>query len=175
MGKIIYYVAASLDGFISDELGSVEWLNPFNNVGYDYGYSDFYGKIGFIITGSKTYEQAKNFPGGWAFPNTETYVFSSRDLNTNGQNDIHLWKNGINELSRILREKEKDTWLIGGANLAGQFANAGLLDELILSVMPVMLGDGKPLFGGVKKQIPMKLEKNEHFQNGVVQLTYTFL
>ncbi|MEO1261513.1 MAG: dihydrofolate reductase family protein [Bacteroidota bacterium] len=172
MGKIIFYVAASLDGMISDENGGVDWLTPYQEAGLDYGYTEFYKNIGYIVTGSKTFEQAKGFPGGWAFPHSETYIFSSRALDTMGRKDLILWKGGIKELAEQLKKKEKDTWLLGGANLAGQFINEGQCDEVILSVMPTVLGRGRPLFDGIKNPFDLKLKKQESFPNGVVQLVY---
>ena len=172
MGKIIFYVAASLDGMISDENGGVDWLTPYQEAGFDYGYTDFYKNIGYIITGSKTYEQAKDFPGGWAFPHAETYIFSSRELDTMGRKDLILWKGEITDLADRLKKKEKDTWLLGGANLAGQFFMEGQVDELILAVMPTVLGKGRPLFEGIEKPFDVALKKQESFPNGVVQLVY---
>lgn len=175
MGKIIFYVACSLDGHLSDEHGGVEWLEPFQNVPYDYGYTDFTESIGYIISGSKTYEQAKNFPEGWNFPVEQSYIFSSRKLETDGRDDILIWNEGIPKITEILTKKEADTWLLGGAKLAGQFFNENAVDELILAVMPVVLGNGKPLFDGIKKPTDMKLISSESFPNGVVQLKYEII
>ncbi len=172
MGKIIFYVAVSLDGFLADENGGVDWLVPYQEAGYDYGYKDFYKKIGYILTGSKTYEQASNFPGGWAFPHTKTYIFTSRKLDTQGRSDLILWKGGINDLANELKEKEKDIWLLGGAKLAGQFFNEGRVDKLVLSIMPTVLGKGRPLFVGLEKPFDLVLKKSISFPNGVVQLVY---
>ncbi|MCF8245474.1 MAG: dihydrofolate reductase family protein [Saprospiraceae bacterium] len=172
MGKTIFYVAASLDGFLADENGSVDWLMPFQNEPYDYGYTDFLGQIGHVLTGSLTYEQAKEFPGGWNFPDTTTWVFAQRNLETEGRNDIILWRNGAVELMEKLRSEPKDIWLLGGARLAANFFNEGLVDELVLTQIPLVLGKGKPLFEGVAKQFDLRLQKVEQFPNGVVQLTY---
>lgn len=173
MSKIIYYVAMSLDGFIADESGGVAWLDPFNKVDFDYGYQAFYDGIGTIITGSKTYEQAKYFPGGWSFPGCKTYIFSSRNPDLSGREDLIHWKQDIESLTKSLRKEDKHTWLIGGANLAGQFVNKGCLDELIVSIMPILLGNGRPLFSGVKEWQHMQLQQKDTFPNGVVQLTYS--
>ena len=172
MGKIIFYVATSLDGFISDENGGVDWLMPYQEAGYDYGYAAFYESIGYIITGSKTYEQAREFPGGWAFPHTKTFIFSSRQLDLGGRDDLELWNGEINVLANDLRGKDQNTWLIGGAHLAGQFFNNGQIDEVILSIMPTVLGKGRPLFEGIGNQFDLKLKNKESFPNGVVQLEY---
>ena len=174
MGKIIFYVASSLDGFLADENGGVDWLMSYQEAGYDYGYTDFYKNIGYIVTGSKTFEQASNFPGGWAFPNSTTYIFTSRELDTQGRDDLIVWKGSIVDLVNELKEKAKDTWLIGGANLAGQFFNEGLVDEVVLSIMPTVLGKGLPLFVGIEKQMDLVLKKQEAFPNGVLQLVYGF-
>ena len=172
MGKIIFYVAASLDGFLADENGGVDWLMPYQEAGYDYGYAAFYKNIGYVITGSKTFEQARNFPGGWSTPHAVTYIFTSRQLETDGRKDLILWNGDITELANELKEKEKDTWLMGGAKLAGQFFNEGKVDELILSVIPTILGKGRPLFDGIERQLDLVLKKEVNFPNGVVQLVY---
>lgn len=172
MGKIIFYVATSLDGFLADENGGVDWLTPYQEAGYDYGYHEFYEKIGYIVTGSKTFEQASNFPGGWAFPHAKTFIFSSRQLDLQSRDDLELWEGSITGLGNQLRAKEKDTWLIGGANLAGQFFNEGLVDELVLSIMPTILGKGMPIFEGIKKPFDTNLINNSSYPNGVMQLVY---
>lgn len=172
MGKIIFYVAASLDGFLADENGGVDWLMPYQEAGFDYGYHEFYEKIGHIVTGSKTFEQARNFPGGWAFPHAKTYIFSSRQLDLQGMDDLVLWDGTIPELGNQLRAEEKDTWLIGGANLAGQFFNEGFVDELVLSIMPTILGKGMPIFAGIEKTFNTNLMNNISYPNGVTQLVY---
>lgn len=172
MGKIKFYVAASLDAYLSDENGGVDWLMPFQNVSYDYGYALFLSSVGYIVSGSKTYEQARNFPGGWNFPGTHSFIFTSRNLETDGRKDIELWNGSVENITDVLREKKKDTWLLGGAKLAGEFFNRNAVDELILSIMPVVLGKGMPLFDGILKNIPMKLTDSETFPNGVVQLKY---
>lgn len=172
MGKIIFYVASSLDGYLSDENGGVDWLMPYQNAGYDYGYADFYKNIGHIITGSKTYEQVKDFPGGWAFPHADTYIFTSRNLDTQNRKDLILWNRGIEVLADILKQKEKDTWMLGGANLAGQFFNKGKIDEVILSIMPIALGKGMPLFDGLDKAVEFELKEQKAFPNGVMQMRY---
>ena len=172
MGKIKFYVAASLDGHLSDENGSVDWLMPFQEAPYDYGYAAFMATIGFIVSGSKTYEQAKEFPGGWHFPNAHSYIFTSRELDSGGRKDITFYKGGVVELAAQLRQEERDTWLLGGAHLAGQFFNAGCVDELVLSVMPLVLGKGRPLFDGIANQVSVQLKNTVTFDNGVVQLHY---
>lgn len=172
MGKIIFYVAASLDSFLADENGSVDWLLPFQNESYDYGYAGFLKTIGYVVSGSKTYEQAKNFPGGWNFPNTKSYIFTSRDLDSEGREDIVPWQGGAEELAAILRSEQKNTWLLGGAALAANFFNERLVDELILTQIPVVLSRGKPLFEGIDRRLNLQLQRVEHFPNGVVQMTY---
>ena len=172
MGKVIFYVAASLDGYLADENGSVDWLLPYQHVPYDYGYADFLQSIGHVVTGSYTYEQAKDFPGGWNFPGTKTWVFSRRNLDTEGREDIELWRGGVGELVAKLRDEPKHIWLLGGAKLAAAFFNEGLVNELILTQIPIVLGRGKPLFEELEGQLSLALQAVEKFPNGVVQVTY---
>ncbi len=172
MGKIIFYLAASLDGFLADENGGVDWLEPFQKESYDYGYTDFLKTIGTVLSGSKTYEQAKDFPDGWNFPGTKSYIFTSRDIDTGGREDIVIWRDGVGELADALRSEPKDIWLLGGAALAANFFNEGLVDELILTQIPVVLGKGKPMFEGIDRQLSLQLQSLEQFPNGVVQMVH---
>lgn len=174
MGKILFYVASSLDGYLADENGGVDWLLPFQNVPYDYGYGAFMKRLGVVVTGSKTFEQARNFPGGWSYGGIQTYVCTRRQPDIEGLKGVALWPGDIRELGEKVRQEKKDTWLLGGAALAASFFNEGLVDEMILSVMPLVLGKGLPLFTNIETPLPLKLENMTSFPNGVIQMTYTF-
>lgn len=152
--KTQYYTATSLDGFIATEDDSLEWLFPLGDVN-DTSYPDFIAGVGALAMGSSTYEwMMRNSDKviaevGSAWPYTQpTWVFTSRKLPSIPGADIRFVKGDVREVHPAMRAAAggKNVWVVGGGDLAGQFYDAGLLDELILSVGSVTLGKGKPLF-----------------------------
>jgi dihydrofolate reductase len=172
MGKIVLYIAQSLDGFIADEHGGVDWLNRYLKPDEDYGYNEFYASIGAVVSGSKTYEQSIGF-NQW-FTDKESYVFTSRKLVVpNGWNPV-FHQGDPRPLVQELRKKPADTWLVGGAQLITSFINANLVDELILSVIPEIIVRGIPLFQNIGQWQHLQLLQNKQYRYGVVQLHYRF-
>jgi len=172
VAKIIYYVATSLDGYIATPDGGVAWLSSFENSEEDYGYKEFYGSVDALIFGSKTYEKTLTL-GEWPYPNKPCWVFSKRSIQIN-QPEVNLISQGLSDfLKEILKRKLRRVWLVGGGKLAASFKAEGLITEYIISIIPVLLGGGVPLFGSPG---PMeKLERVEYksYPNGVVQLRYS--
>jgi dihydrofolate reductase len=146
MSITTYYTASSLDGFIADEQNSLEWLlqqdtdeaGPLN-------YNDFFARIGAMVMGSTTYEWVLDHENGkWPYE-LPTWVMTSRDLPKVG--DVRFARGDVTALHDEMTAAagDKDLWVVGGGDLAGQFADAGLLDEIQLSIAPVTLGAGAPL------------------------------
>jgi dihydrofolate reductase len=175
MGKVILYIAASLDGFIARKDGKIDWLpgsdgsEDDSSNGEDYGYNDLMDRTDVFIMGRKTYEQVLTFDD-WPYPGKKCYVCTSKklkeDLNVEFNDDaVSL----VNDLS----EKDgKDIWLIGGSGVNGSLLNAGLIDEIILTVIPVVIGSGIGLFSGVKTDAKFNLIESKKFDNGMAQLKY---
>jgi dihydrofolate reductase len=151
-----YYTATTLDGFIADESHSLEWLftrdqdhaGPLN-------YADFIAGVGAIAMGSTTYEWILDheFAGKeqseWKWPyELPCWVFSSRELTVVPNADLRFTRGDVAPVHAELVEAAggKNVWVVGGGDLAGQFADAGLLDEVIVYIAPVTLGAGAPLF-----------------------------
>jgi dihydrofolate reductase len=147
MNKIILYIATSLDGFIADKNGSVAWLpHPKDDRELEaVGYKALMGRIDTIIMGSHSYKQIIGF-GDWAWPDKQTYVFTSKPFNPE-QTCIMITHDSLAEFVYKMkgRKTDKDIWLLGGAQLAQSFAREGLIDEVILTVVPQILGGGIPL------------------------------
>jgi dihydrofolate reductase len=159
-----YYTAASVDGFIADENNSLDWLLQFDDAGgsepSDTGYADFIGNIGALAMGSTTYQWVLDHhvqprvgePRPWPYTQP-TWVFSHRELPSIDAADIHFVsqspaaQRSINAVhgQMVQAAAGKNVWLVGGGDLAGQFADAGLLDEIILTIAPVTLGGGSPV------------------------------
>jgi dihydrofolate reductase len=152
MTRTVYYTATTLDGFLADEHDSLDWLfvqeqdedGPMN-------YGEFIAGIGSIAMGATTYEwiRAHNAATGdaWAY-DIPCWVFTHRDLEPIQGADLRFASGDVAPVHAELAEAAGDrgVWVVGGGDLAAQFAEAGLLDEVVVSIAPVTLGAGRPLF-----------------------------
>lgn len=172
MGKLILYIAASLDGYIATRDGGVAWLEAFNIEGEDYGYQAFMERLGTLIMGGKTYRQVLTF-GEWPYSGVVTYVVTRREATEQAGESIRFYSGDLAELVRHIRDDgDRDIWLVGGGELNAAFLQADLIDEYIVSVMPVLLGDGIPLVRRLDTQTYLELTGSQVYANGVVQLQY---
>lgn len=171
MIEVIYYVAASLDGFIATPDGGVDWLSPFEGTGEDYGYAAFYASIDALLIGSRTYEQALGF-GEWPYAGKPCWVFSRRRIAA-AQPGVTVTAADPRDVLRELEDRRlRRTWLVGGGALAASFRERGLIATYIVTVVPVLLGEGIPLFATPGPQEPLTLLEATPYPSGLVQLTY---
>lgn len=172
MGKVILYIAQSIDGQIARKDGSVDWLNNYGDP-QDYGMNEFMANIGTIVWGSKTYEQTLGF-GDWMFaPNIISYVMTRRTDVPLVNDTIRLFNGTVSDLTAKIRaECDQDIWLMGGGEVITQFQNAGLIDELKIFVMPEILGDGIPLWSKIERPSHAKQADSVKYPNGVIELKY---
>ena len=169
MPRIVYYVAASLDGYIADADGSVDWLPQGDPEGY--GYSDFYSTVSAIVMGRRTYNQVLDF-GEWPYAGKPAYVFTSNPPG-GGPPEVRFVRSEAADFARTLASRYSGVvWLVGGGGLAGQFQDAGLIDEYRVFVIPVVLGRGVPLCRSAARPAPLRLETTRAYASGVVQLRY---
>ena len=167
MRKIVLGVAVSLDGYIEGPKGEIDWC--FTD--QDYGMSSFLKRIDGILMGRKSWELSLTM-GGNPWKGVTTYVFSN-SLKTLDAPDVKLVSGKlVPSVSEIRKSKGKDLWLFGGGELISAFVNEDLVDEYWLSVHPVVLGGGKPLFGNIKKRLDLKLQTEKSYDTGLVSLTY---
>lgn len=152
--KTQYYTATSLDGFIATEDDSLEWLFPLGELG-ESSYPEFIAGIGALAMGAATYEwMMRNADkvmaeAGSPWPYTQpAWIFTSRKLPRIDGADIRFASGDVRQVHAEMQAAAggKNIWIVGGGDLAGQFYDAGLLDELILQIGSVTLGKGKPLF-----------------------------
>ncbi len=171
MIEVVYYVAASLDGFIATPDGSVDWLAPFEFTGEDYGYADFYASVDIVLMGRRTYEQCLTF-ASWPYAGKPCVVFSRRDLGP-GHPDMTLQADDpAAAVAELKRRGLTRTWLVGGGALAASFRAEGLITEYVVSVMPVVLGAGFPLIAGGGGAQRLTLSSSRAYPGGVVQSRY---
>ena len=168
MGKIVCNLATSVDGFIADENGGVDWLNDFQ--AEDYGIINFFEQCGTAIMGSKTYEQALSF-NSW-FGKMEGVVFTSRKLPPFNDEKINFFSGDPRPVVEQLHKKEKDSWLVGGGQLITSFIDLHLLDELIITMVPRLLGRGLALCPSIKEVGNLQLLDSKAHTDGVLQLRY---
>lgn len=164
---IILYIATSADGYIADEHGSVDWLPQApENPADDLGYEALLKRTSLILMGDTSYRQILGF-GPWAWPDHTTYVFSNTPAQEAPANvffvagDVHAVITALDK-----RHPHASAWLLGGANLAAQYAAADLIDEIIVTVTSHTLGKGIAL------TIPYdnyQLVETKQFSGGLIQ------
>jgi len=169
--KVVLYIAESLDGFIAKEDNDISWLSIVEKSNEDYGYNDFVNTIDTVIMGRKTYEKVLSF--GIEFPHKykKCYVLS-RTLEGTNEN-VQFYDGNINGLIKILKsESGKSIFVDGGAEVIREFRNKNLIDEYIISIIPVLLGKGIRLFKDADMENKLKLIESKVFDSGLVQLRY---
>jgi dihydrofolate reductase len=169
MREIILFSACSIDGYIARKNGDVDWLLTDG----DYGYKNFYDSIDTTLTGHNTYKQVLSFDE-FPYADKTNYIFGKPE-NTEDKNPVtFVSRDIINFVSQLKKERGKKIWLVGGGQLNTTLWNANLIDEIVLSVHPIVLGEGIPLFSGNPKEKGLKLKQTDSFENGLIQTTYRF-
>lgn len=167
--KIIAYLAVSADGYIARADGDVKWLDRPKGSG-DYGMADFYKTIDTVILGRKTYDLALTW-GQTSYPGKKNYVFT-RSSPAPARGIEFVNENVSDFVNRLRSERGKDVWLVGGADLNGAFLDAGGIDELIIHVIPVLIGDGIPLIPRRHRDVQLNLISSKVYDDGVARLHY---
>lgn len=176
--RIILDLAVTLDGFIEGVNGEVDWCIMDDEMGFN----DFLNQIDTILYGRKSYDLWGQYTPEievtdaekemWELVHSkEKYVFSRTQIGTNNSATF-INENIPEEVNKLKNATGKDIWLYGGASLITTFIDLGLVDEFRLSVHPVILGEGRPLFTDIKQRLNLKLIHTRTFSSGVVQLVY---
>lgn len=172
--KTVLYIAMSLDGYIADAKGGVAWLGGHEKeYGGDYGYEEFIQGVDTVLMGWNTYHQVVTelSPDEWAYPGLECYVFTHRQM-TNKKEVQFLSGDASQWVRRFKAQPGKKIWICGGANLIHQLMEEDLIDEYCLTIMPILLGEGTPLFSQGRSCFPLVLQHSKA-ENGVVEVCYT--
>lgn len=176
--KTQYYTASSLDGFIADAHDSLEWLFPLGDVS-ETSYPAFIREVGALAMGSTTYEwMLRHVIGGkqpqpWPYQQP-TWVFTTRTLPPVPGVDLQFVRGDVRPVHQAMRAAAagKNVWIVGGGDLAGQFYDHGLLDELFVQVGSVTLGSGKPLLPRSIVRPPLRLVSLRAVGTGFAELHY---
>lgn len=171
---LIYYVAASLDGYIARPDGRVDWLKPIEDTGDDHGYQAFYDSIDGLLMGRVTYETVQAFGGAWPYPG-KPCIALTRGTPPPAAPEVRIsHETPAQAIADLAASGCKRIWLVGGGSLAGTCYSAGLLDELVVSFIPHLLGAGIPMFAtGLERRLQLREQRS--FPTGVVQLHYQLL
>jgi len=169
--KVILYIAMSLDGYIARKDDGLEWLSDVERTGEDYGYGEFIKNVDTVIIGRRTYETVLSL--GVPFPHAERecYIVTRSERAADGK--LIFYNKDIKELVESLKRKPgSNIFVDGGAELVNTLLRHDLIDEYIISVIPVFLGDGISLFSGSRPEEKLGLVSVKNFESGVVQLHY---
>jgi dihydrofolate reductase len=171
---IQYYVASSLDGFIADSDNRIDWLLRFGTADFDEGYQRFLVGVGAVVMGSRTYEfLLSESMSEWPY-SVPTVVLTRRDLPVAVAGaDIRFLSGEIETIAAELAALSGDraVWVVGGGDVAAQFAAAGLLSRVIVTMMPVVLGSGVRLLP-VADQLELELVSSVALPQGAIELSY---
>ncbi len=163
------YIAASLDGFIARPDGSIDWLSMVERPGEDYGYKRFFDSIDTLLVGRKTYEVALGF-GSWPYGGKRVVILAHRPRPS--RHGEEFFAGDLAPLvERISAEGAKHVYVDGGSVLS-QSLSAGVLDDLTVSLVPILLGAGVRLTQNVARDVRLQLVACRSFESGLVQLHY---
>ena len=166
MRKLKLYIAASLDGYIAGPNGQIDWLDAGGDA--DYGYQEFYASIDTTLMGNSTYSvtlSVDKFP----YPDKANYVFTKSTL-PRDTDHVQFVSGDITAFVRSLKEQPgKDIWLVGGGQINTVMLNAGLIDEMILTAFPLVLGEGVPLFAPGATRHCFRTLSCHSYETGVIQ------
>ena len=173
MTPLKLYIATSLDGYIATADGSVEWLDAYQSDEEDYGYHRFYDSVDTLLMGGNTYRAILGFGCDWPYAGKQTWVLSrSIQAATSGQFGI-ISRDTLTFVRQLKSlETGKDIWLVGGGEIISLLLAENLIDEMLLCIFPVMLGNGIPLFPPSSALSKWQLEEQRSFPSGATMLTY---
>ena len=168
--RVSVYIAASLDGFIARTDGSIDWLSSVERPGEDYGYKAFFDSADALVLGRKTYDAVLGFHA-WPYTGKRCFVATTDPSKASRHGEEFFAGDLAAVLERLGAEGVEHVYLDGGTVIA-QAVKASLVDELTLSIVPVLLGDGTPLAPKIGRDVPLELIEHRAFTSGLVQLRY---
>lgn len=167
--KFSVYIAMSIDGYIARKDGSIDWLEKGHEGDEDYGFKDFFNSVDALILGRNTYETVSAFDN-WPYAGKRVVVLS--DTLKEVRKEAELYSGPLSQLISTLHSKEiKHVWIDGGITVS-KFLEKGLVDHLTISIIPVILGSGIPLFHNMNIEQVCRLISSQSYPSGLVQLRY---
>lgn len=172
--KVILYIATSLDGFIADEAGGIEWLSTATDYEEsDNSYEEFYRQVDTVLMGRTTYDQVVNelAVDNYPYADSDSYILTSRG--TANKEKVVFTDEAVESLvQRLKAEAGQDIWIVGGSSLVTPLVANNMIDEYHLATLPIILGKGIPLFAEQSQPLKLKLKEVSSL-NGIVSAIYT--
>ena len=173
--KVTLHMVSSLDGFIAKEDNTVSWMQSTDH--YEKGatlteedIATYLDGIDCYVMGSATYQNAVEL--GWPYGDVPVFVLTERDLESK-KDSVEFYSGDLGTLVEgRLKSKYPNIWMVGGAKLAKQFIHKHLVDEIIISIVPIILGGGTLFFDYIGQEIPLHLKDVTPYEDGMVELTY---
>lgn len=172
MRDVCLFIAMSLDGYIADSTGGVDWLHGQGDEEYIDSYSEFAETIDSVLMGWNTYHQitTKLSPEAWVYGDFTTYVFTHGQC-TSSESIRFVDVSPADIIEKLKRESGKGIWTCGGADLVQQLVSKDLIDRYYITMVPILLGSGIRLFGNTGQKIELRLLDTRSY-NGMVDLLY---
>lgn len=171
MGDVVYYMVMSTDGYIATSEGDVSWLLPFQKPDDDYGYGGFFNSVGAMIMGGNSFRQTLGF-GQWPYPGKPCFVITNQEIKTPPAPTVFAYNGDLTQLVHGLKARlDAPIWLMGGSQLASTMSRLGLIDIIMVTIVPVILGNGLPIMS-ISPFYDLTLGEYNVYPDGVVQLQY---
>lgn len=168
--KVMLYIAMSIDGYIAKEDGDIGWLSIVDSPPEDYGYEDFVKNIDTVIMGRKAYEKVLSF--GIEFPHKGRKCYVLSRTKTGSDENVEYFTNIEGLISDLQSRSGKDIFVDGGAEIVNELLRFEMIDEVIISVIPILLGNGIRLFKDDRPECILKLKSVTQYKTGLVKLWY---
>lgn len=168
--KLILYIAMSIDGYIAKKDDNLDFLSSVEIPGEDYGHRDFLSSIDTVIWGRKTFEKVMSFGTGIPYQDKKVFVISRSRKGKEGHAVFH--NNAIQLVSSLKQQSGKNIYCDGGAEIVTELLNHSLFDQIIISIIPHLLGSGIRLFKQENIEQQVQLKSSITYPSGLVQLWY---
>jgi dihydrofolate reductase len=169
--KVILYIACSLDGYIARPNDDLSFLSLVRKEGEDYGYSDFIRSVDTVILGRKTYDWVMTQVPEFPHADKESFIITRTARPATGKVNFYTGDPG-QLVANLKKAKGKNIFIDGGAETVNELLKVDLIDEFIISIIPVLLGEGIRLFKDGRPESNLKLVDSKQFDTGLVQLHY---
>ena len=171
--KASVFIAVSLDGFIARANGDVDWLDDLAPIEEDHGFDEFFKSVDYLVIGRNSFDKVLSF-GTWPYGTRPVIVLTTRPLDILDElaDSVEVMCGCPEEICEELSGRGAQHLYVDGGLTIQAFLNAGLIDQLITSRIPILLGGGIPLFGPLQREIKLSLVETKSFANGIVQSEY---
>lgn len=169
--KVILYIATSLDGYIAKPNDDLSFLSIVEQAGQDYGYAEFVKTVDAVIVGRKTYQKVISM--GFDFPHADKDAYIITRTPRQNIGSVKFYTGDLKTLiDKLKSEKGKNIFCDGGAEIVNELLKADLIDEFIISVIPILVGNGTKLFEDGRPELKLELVSTKQFDKGLTQLHY---